>query len=534
MNSLTLKVISDVLYGWLKNAYIVDIRASKNCFYIIFKKRRIRALVFSFHPQAIFIQKAVPKNSEKTNLFQYAKKHLVGSKFTHIDTLLPDKVLRIDLEKIIGTGSVKYRLIAEFLGRNPNIVITDDCGVILYALNLTPNRIDSVRPIRIGRIWPNPTKQYKTPVSNPASGFMRDDIDLDSFMKSYSGIDKRTAAMLIDSGVHSFAELKTRFSDKKYAPIIVNYKQKDMLFPFDIKVNEKTKLFSDFIELFKYLYVDKIKSELFNQKKTNLYKIIEKRLDHFKKKIKNMNAEIKKAENFKTYEESANLIKSNLWKLNPNEHRANVEIVDNDISSTIQLSPKLTILDNMIHLFKRSKKLKKTLQIKQGIIDAATYEIAVVNQIDYDLSCAEDEHSLDEVHNEIVQIGLIKKKKKEKEPKSDNIVVKQTNGVTFYMGKNARGNESVTFSVAGKNDMWLHAKNAPGAHVIIKGKYDAEQLRYAAYMAATHSKSSKNVKVDVDFTLKKYIKKPKGSKLGMVIYKNYQTISVRTDEVWNY
>lgn len=533
MNSLTLKVISDVLSGWLKNAYIVDIRASGNCFYIIFRKKGIWALVFSLHPQAVFIQKTVPKNSKKTNLLQYAKKHLIGSKFIHINTLLPDKVIRIDLEKIAGIGSVKYRLIAEFLGRNPNIVITDDNGIVLYALNLTPNRTDSVRPIRIGRNWPAPIEQYKTPVWNLTSNFMQDDMDLDIFMKGYSGIDKRTSAMLIDNGMHSFIELKTKFADKKYAPIIVNYKDSDLFFPFDIKISVQTKLFPDFIQLFKYLYVDKERNRLLNQKRANLHKIIEKKLNHFRKKIKNMNAEIKKAKNFKVYEDQANLIKSNLWKLEPNAHKESIQIADNNNALTIRLSPKLTILQNMLRLFKQSKKLKKTLQIKQSIIDAATYEIAVVSQIDYDLSCAKDECSLDEVYNEIVQIGLIKENKRGKEAKSDNVIAQRMNDAAIYMGKNARGNEKITFSIADKNDMWLHARNVPGAHVIIKGKYDLDQLRYAAYLAATHSKASLDGKVDVDYTLKKFIKKPKGSKLGMVIYKNYKTVSVRTDEVWN-
>lgn len=533
MNSLTLKVISDVLYGWLKDAYIVDIKASRNCFYIVFRKKRIRALVFSLHPQAVFIQKTAPKNSTKTNLLQYAKKHLVGSRFMHINTLLPDKVIRIDLEKISGIVSTRYRLIAEFLGRNPNIVITDDNGIVLYALNLTPNRTDSVRPVRIGRNWPAPIEQCKTPVWNFTNNFMQDDMDLDIFMKNYSGIDKKTSAMLIDNGIHSFIELRTRFTDRKYAPIIVNYKNNDLFFPFNIKTIAQTKLFPDFIQLFKYLYVDKERSRLLNQKRANLYKIIEKRLNHFKRKIKNMDAEIKKAKNFKVYEDQANLIKSNLWKLEPNAHKERIQIADNDSALTIQLSPKLTILQNMIHLFKQSKKLRKTLQVKQSIIDAATYEVAVVNQIDYDLSCAKDEHSLEEVYNEIVKIGLIKKHKRGKEAKSDDVVAQRMDDAVIYMGKNARENEKITFSIADKNDMWLHARNVPGAHVIIKGKYNLVQLRYAAYLAATHSKVSLNGKVDVDYTLKKFIKKPKGSRLGMVIYKNYKTISVRTDEVWN-
>ena len=538
MNALTLKVVSDVLSGWLVKSPIVDIRTSKGCLYLVFKKaHKIRTAAFCMHPQAIFIQKNVPKSTEKDNLYQYAKSHLIGSTVTDVKTALPDKVLVIGMEKIVGIRKFKYKIIFEYLGRNPNIIVVDDADTVLYALKITPRSVESVRPVRSGKKWPPPIKQYKLPIWNIKSDFLEDNLNIEEIMKNYCGIDKRTAEMIIENGAEKFFEVKKQFLNKNFMPKIVYFKNREILFPFRTDMKQKSRIFADFTALFDYLYVQKTENKKMDIKRENLNKIIIKELSRLNKKLQNASGEMKEAKGWKKYEDCAVLIKSNLYRLNGNAHTSLLKFPDEPSGESIKISPELTITENMHRLFNQSKKFKRTLAIKKGIIDKINGDIKVLMQIDYDLKRSNTEEGLLSVEDELLQAGIIKEKKAKRRIKTiraDNIIKKQLNdAAVIYIGKNAKGNEKITFDLAGKDDLWFHAKDVPGSHILLKGSYSEKELKYAAYTAAINSKASKNKKVDVDYTLKKFIKKPKGAKLGMVIYKNYKTITIMTDEIWN-
>ncbi len=110
---------------------------------------------------------------------------------------------------------------------------------------------------------------------------------------------------------------------------------------------------------------------------------------------------------------------------------------------------------------------------------------------------------------------------------------RSSDGFDIYVGKNNKQNDFLTFKFAGQEDVWLHVKNIPGSHTIIKSKKrevpDATLVE-AANIAAWHSKASRSSNVPVDYTLTKHVKKMSGAKPGMVIYENYKTLFVTPDE----
>lgn len=534
MNALILEVLANVLRGWLIKSQIIGINFSQNRLNLIFKKaRKLRTVIFCLNPQTIFIQKYIPKITEKDGFYQYAKKNLAGSAILNITTALPDRVLIIQIKKTVGAKIFRYKMIFEFLGRNPNIIIADEENKVLYALKITPQRVNSARAIRAGKNWPQPIKQYKLPIWQVSD--LPENIGVDKIMKYYCGIEKKTASLILENGTSTFIELKKQFLNKNFQPRIVYYKNKEILFPFRINIKQKSRIFDDFMSLFEYLR-SKEDNKIVAQKKEYLNKIIAKELEKLNKKLSNTYKELEKTKDWKKYEEYAVFIKSNLWRLDKN--RRGSILPDNPYSKEIEISPKLTILENMSYLFKKSKKLKRTIAIKKEIIGKIENDLKTLKQIEYDLIRSAGEDELSSIEEELSEIGLIKKKRTQKRKKSSsegNIIKKKlSDEVIIYIGKNAKGNEKITFGIAGKNDLWFHAKEVPGSHILIKGKYSEKELKYAAYLAAINSKSSKNRKVDVDYTLKKFIKKPKGAKLGMVIYNNYKTTTVRTDEIWNY
>ena len=104
-------------------------------------------------------------------------------------------------------------------------------------------------------------------------------------------------------------------------------------------------------------------------------------------------------------------------------------------------------------------------------------------------------------------------------------------GIAIYVGKNNRQNDSLTLQTARSENIWLHAKNIPGSHVIIDfdGEPAEQTLREAAMLAAFYSQARASTAVPIDYTPRKFVKKPSGARPGMVIYSTNHTLYVTPD-----
>ena len=106
-----------------------------------------------------------------------------------------------------------------------------------------------------------------------------------------------------------------------------------------------------------------------------------------------------------------------------------------------------------------------------------------------------------------------------------------SDGTTILVGKNNKQNEYVTTKLAHRDDVWLHTKDIPGSHVVIRSKEPEEEtLLEAAQLAAYFSKSQQSSSVPVDYTTIRHVKKPNGAKPGYVTYDNQKTIFVTPDK----
>ena len=128
--------------------------------------------------------------------------------------------------------------------------------------------------------------------------------------------------------------------------------------------------------------------------------------------------------------------------------------------------------------------------------------------------------------------------KKVKKAKKERYIPKpyafcSSDGFMLFVGKNNKQNDFLTTKMARAEDIWLHAKDIPGAHVIIRteGKEaPPATLMEAAGLAALFSKAGRSKSAPIDYTLKKHVHKPKGARPGMVIYEHQKTIMAAPDE----
>ena len=198
----------------------------------------------------------------------------------------------------------------------------------------------------------------------------------------------------------------------------------------------------------------------------------------------------------------------------------------------ITLDPDVTPLENAQRYFEKYNKAKRALDDVPRLIRETQAELAFLTQLETDLELATNWPEIDEVQQTLQSKGYWRGKPAKRIAgggKSAPLRIVTPEGFTIWVGRNSRQNEIVTFEKGSPNDLWLHARDVPGAHVIIKmdGRSVPESvIERAAELAAYYSAKQNEGKVIVDVTERRYVKKIKGAGPGMVTYRNEETRTV--------
>lgn len=256
-----------------------------------------------------------------------------------------------------------------------------------------------------------------------------------------------------------------------------------------------------------------------------------------------MPVKLEEVKNCEKYKISGELIKANLTNIK----RGDREIAVTNYYSprqeeiSIPLNDKLTPLGNARLYFKKYRKTKDSFQIIFEQLKNHQEKLAQLAELHnlYEQEGNSLPHLL-KIYNNLSKLGWakkaatsLKKAKKETNRLQPNKYISKE-GWEIYVGKNNLQNDFLTFKLASGNDTWLHAKSIQGSHIIIKNKGSKQSLPLdtliqAANLAAYFSKSKKADKVLVDYTFKKYVKKPKKAKPGMVIYSQEKSLWIKVD-----
>ncbi len=201
----------------------------------------------------------------------------------------------------------------------------------------------------------------------------------------------------------------------------------------------------------------------------------------------------------------------------------------------IPLDASLTPSQNAQRYFKRYRKATVKRKKATGYIRQSQEELGYLESVSLAIETAAALGDLEEIEEELLEGGYIKQEKK-KAPKAksrEHLTFKSTDGFTILVGKNNRQNDILTLKVAQDEDIWLHTKGIPSAHVIIKAEGKSvpeETISEAALLAAHFSKGKYSGNVPVDYTFRKHVRKPKGGKPGLVIYDHQSTLYVTPEE----
>lgn len=199
----------------------------------------------------------------------------------------------------------------------------------------------------------------------------------------------------------------------------------------------------------------------------------------------------------------------------------------------IKLNPALSPNQNAQKYFQKYQKLKNAVKIVHSQIEQATKEVGYLESVLAQLEIA-GPMDIDLIREELIEQGYLKKRaakkqKQSKQSKPDEFY--SSDGTLILVGRNNLQNDQLTLRSAKKTDIWLHAKDIPGSHVIIKDTDPSETtLLEAAMLAAYYSKYRLSAQVPVDYVQVKYVHKPNGAKPGYVIYENQKTLYVTPEE----
>ncbi|HET7521833.1 MAG TPA: NFACT family protein, partial [Bacillales bacterium] len=295
--------------------------------------------------------------------------------------------------------------------------------------------------------------------------------------------------------------------------------------------------FASVSELISGFYGGKAERDRVRQQARDLEKLIQNERDKNKKKIKKLERTLQDAEKAKQYQLYGELLTAHMHEIERGQKQ--IEVVnyydENSATVAIPLNPRKTPSENAQNYFRKYNKAKNSVAAVNEQIKKAKEEIHYLERLLQQMESAAPK-DVREIREELEEEGYLKRRTtakhtKNKPGKPSLEAYRSSEGVEVLVGKNNKQNEYLTNRLARPNDTWLHTKDIPGSHVVIRGEdFGETTLHEAANLAAYYSKSRYSGSVPVDYTKIRHVRKPSGAKPGYVIYDHQQTVFVTPDE----
>ena len=484
------------------------------------------------------------------------RKHLTGAHITDIRQVNFDRIVEISFEcKDELDSTVHKSIITEIMGKHSNIIFINQDKTIIDSLKRIAENVSSVRQIYPGLKYIIPPGSDKlNPLNVTRELFMKEIESVNSGIYIYNFLYKNFL------GFSPFIAKEicylTNLNESTYTGELSEIKKEELwivftkiinkinqnAFSYNIYYDENKnqygfycmdveylkdydkKNFASAGELLDEYYYELDNKNKINQRVASLVKSINTKIDRDKKKVEKQRNELLNAESRDKYRIYGELILSNL-NTTPENHKLKViNYYDPEQKEIIiPLDPKLNLSQNSQKFFKRYNKLKKAEEELEKLIDSALNEISYLENILFSIEECETTDDLNDIYNELIAEGLMKRKSKVNKSKETRPITTfiSSAGHEIFVGKNNIQNDMVTFKIGKKEDYWFHAKNMPGSHVVIKTNGDEltdEEYMEASRIAAFFSKGKNSSTVEVDYTKKSNVKKPPNAKPGFVIY----------------
>ena len=461
------------------------------------------------------------------------RKYLQGAVIEAIQQVENDRILEISVSNKNEIGdSVAVTLVIEIMGKHSNIILLDKAsGKIIEAIKHVGFSQNSYRTILPGSTYVAPPQ---TGSLNPFTVgdeklfeiLQTEEIEPKRLQQIFQGLGRDTATEL--SGCLTTDRLKTfrAFFASPTQPSLTEKSFSALLFS-----DSKTQM-STLSELLDTFYKDKAERDRVNQQASELIRRVENELEKNRKKLGKQEEELLATENAEEFRQKGELLTTFLHQVPNDQNQVELDNYYTGEKIIISLDKALTPNQNAQRYFKRYQKLKEAVKHLTSFIEETRATILYLESVETALAQA-SLTEIAEIREELIQTGFIRRRQREKihkRQKPEKYLA--TDGKTIILvGRNNLQNDELTFKMAKKDELWFHAKDIPGSHVVITGNLQPsdEVKTDAAELAAYFSKARLSNLVQVDMIEVKKLNKPTGGKPGFVTYTGQKTLRVTPD-----
>lgn len=534
LHHLTKELQEELLYGRIQK---VNQPFERELVLTIRNNRKNYKLLLSAHPVfgRVQITTADFQNPQTPNTFtMIIRKYLQGAIIESITQIENDRILEIAFSNKNEIGdNIKVTLMVEIMGKHSNIILIDKAeSKIIESIKHIGFSQNSYRTILPGSTYLAPPK---TEAKNPFTVsdeklfelLQTEDLAPRNLQKLFQGLGRDTAenlaAQLSNNKLKQFRTFFARpcqpnMTDKSFAAVL-----------FD----KSDKQFDSLSELLDVFYQDKAERDRINQQSSDLIHRVQTELDKNIKKLGKQEKELLATENAEEFRQKGELLTTYLTLVPNNQDQVELDNYYTNEKIVIALDKSLTPSQNAQRYFKKYQKLKEAVKHLTGLIQETKDTITYLESVETALNHASIS-DIEDIREELVETGFVKRRtrdKRHKRKKPEQYLA--SDGKTIIMvGRNNLQNDELTFKMAKKGELWFHAKDIPGSHVLIKDNLNPsdEVKTDAAELAAYYSKARLSNLVQVDMIEAKKLNKPTGGKPGFVTYTGQKTLRVTPTE----
>ena len=499
--------------------------------------RQSHRLLLSAHPvfgRIQLTQTTFENPAQPSTFIMVLRKYLQGALIESIEQVENDRIVEMTVSNKNEIGDhIQASLIIEIMGKHSNILLVDKSShKILEVIKHVGFSQNSYRTLLPGSTYIAP------PSTESLNPFTIKDEKLFEILQTqettaknlqrlFQGLGRDTANelenILITDKLSTFRnffnqETKPCLTETSFSPV-----------PFANHVGEPFTSLSDLLDTY---YKDKAERDRVKQQASELIRRVENELQKNRHKLKKQEKELLATDNAEEFRQKGELLTTFLHQVPNDQNQVILENYYTNQPITIALDKALTPNQNAQRYFKRYQKLKEAVKYLTDLIEETKATILYLESVETVLNQAGLEE-IAEIREELIQTGFIRRRQREKiqKRKKPEQYLASDGKTIIYVGRNNLQNEELTFKMARKEELWFHAKDIPGSHVVISGNLDPsdEVKTDAAELAAYFSQGRLSNLVQVDMIEVKKLNKPTGGKPGFVTYTGQKTIRVTPD-----
>ena len=499
--------------------------------------RQSHRLLLSAHPvfgRIQLTQTTFENPAQPSTFIMVLRKYLQGALIESIEQIENDRIVEITVSNKNEIGDhIQATLIIEIMGKHSNILLVDKSShKILEVIKHVGFSQNSYRTLLPGSTYIAP------PSTESLNPFTVKDEKLFEILQTLETTAKNLQSLFQGLGRDTANELENILVSDKLSTFRNFFGQETKPFltetsfspvPFANQVGEPFTSLSDLLDTY---YKDKAERDRVKQQASELIRRVENELQKNRHKLKKQEKELLATDNAEEFRQKGELLTTFLHQV-PNDQ--DQVILDNYYTNqpiTIALDKALTPNQNAQRYFKRYQKLKEAVKYLTDLIEETKATILYLESVETVLNQAGLEE-IAEIREELIQTGFIRRRQREKiqKRKKPEQYLASDGKTIIYVGRNNLQNEELTFKMARKEELWFHAKDIPGSHVVISGNLDPsdEVKTDAAELAAYFSQGRLSNLVQVDMIEVKKLNKPTGGKPGFVTYTGQKTLRVTPD-----